>query len=75
MGVKGNTDICRLLQMFGAVSRGDPLSRSFWRLHHWINFLKRRFISSSSLSRRSSDGTFLQVLVVTAKERKSKDFA
>jgi hypothetical protein len=61
--------------MFGTVSRGDLLSRSFWRLHHWRNCLKRRFISSSSLSRRSSDGPFLWVLVVTAKERKSKDFA
>jgi hypothetical protein len=75
MGVEGNIDICRLLQTFGTVSRGDPLSRSFWRLHHWSNFLERRFISSSSLSRRSSGGTFLWVLVVTTKERKSKDFA
>jgi hypothetical protein len=74
MGVEGNTAICRLLQTFGAASRGDPLSRSFWRLHHWSNFLKRRFISSS-LNRRSSDGTFLRVLIVTAKERKSKDVA
>jgi hypothetical protein len=56
-------------------SRGDPLSRSFWRLHHSSNFLERRFISSSSLSRRSSGGSFLRVLIVTAKERKSKDFA
>jgi hypothetical protein len=74
MGVEGNTDICRLLQTFETMSRGDPLSKSFWRLHNWGSFLNRRFISSSSLSRRSSGGTFLQVLVVTAKETKSKYF-
>jgi hypothetical protein len=75
MGVKGNTGICRLLQMFGTMSRGNPLSRSFWRLHNWGSFLERRFISSSSLNRRSSGNILLWVLIVTAKETKSKDFA
>jgi hypothetical protein len=75
MGIEGNIGICCLLQTFGTASRGDPLSRSFWRLHHWSNFLERRFISSSSLSRRSSGSTLLWVLVVTAKEIKSKDLA
>jgi hypothetical protein len=75
MGIKGNIGICRLFQTFGTTSRGDPLSRSFWRLHHWSNFLERRFISSSSLSRRSSGGILLWVLIVTAKELKSRDFA
>jgi hypothetical protein len=75
MGIKGNIGICRLLQTFGTTSRGDPLSRSFWRLHHWSNFSERRFISSSSLSRRSSGNILLRVIVVTAKETKSKDFA
>jgi hypothetical protein len=75
MGVEGNTGICHLLQTFGTTSRGDPLSRSIWRLHNWGSFLKRRFISSSSLNRRSSGSILLWVLVVTAKETKSNDFA
>jgi hypothetical protein len=75
MGIKGNTGICRLLPTFGTTRIGDPLSRSFWRLHHWGSFLERRFISSSSFNRRSSGSILLRVLVVTAKETKSKDFA
>jgi hypothetical protein len=75
MGIEGNIGIYHLLQMFGTMSRGDPLSRSFWRLHHWSNFLERSFISSSSLSRRSSGSILLWVLVFTTKETKSKDFA
>jgi hypothetical protein len=75
MGVKGNTGICRLLQTFGTTSRENPLSRSFWRLHNWDSFLERRFISNSSLNRRSSGSILLWVLIVTAKETKSKDFA
>jgi hypothetical protein len=75
MGVEGNTGICRLLQTLGTTRIRDPLSRSFWRLHHWGSFLERRFISSSSLNRRSSSNILLRVVVVTSKETKGKDFA
>jgi hypothetical protein len=75
MGIEGNTGICHLRQTFGTMRRGDPLNRSFWRLHHWGSFLERRFISSSSLNRRSSGSILLRVLIVTAKETKGKDFA
>jgi hypothetical protein len=74
MGVEGNTDIYRLLQTLGTTSRGDPLNRSFWRLHHQSSFLQRRFIGSCSLNRRSSGSILLWVLVVTAKETKGRDF-
>jgi hypothetical protein len=74
MGVEGNTGICRLLQTLGTTSRGDPLNRSFWRLHHRGSFLKSGLISSDSLNRRSSASILLRVLVVTAKETKGKDF-
>jgi hypothetical protein len=75
MGVEGSTGICRLLQTLGATRRGDPLSRSFFRLHHWSSFLERRFIGRFSLNRRSSGSILFQVLVVTAKGIKSKDLA
>jgi hypothetical protein len=52
MGVEGNTGICRLLQTLGATSRGDPLNRSFWRLHHWSSFLKE----GSSAAIASTEG-------------------
>jgi hypothetical protein len=50
------------------------LKRSFWRLHHRSSFLQRRFIGSHSLNSRSSGSILLQVLVVTSKETKVKDF-
>jgi hypothetical protein len=75
MGIEGSTGICRLLQMLGTTRRGDPLSRSFWRLHHQSSLLERWFIGSSSLNRRSSSSILLRVLVVTTKETKSKHFA
>jgi hypothetical protein len=74
MGIKGTTGIYRLLQTLGTARRGDPLSRSFFRLHHWSSLLERRFIGSSSLNRRSGGSMLFWVLVVTAKEMKSKDF-
>jgi hypothetical protein len=72
MSVEGSTGICRLVQMLGTTRRGDPLSRSFFRLHHRSSLLERRFIGSSSLNRRSSGGILLWVLVVTAKGIKRK---
>jgi hypothetical protein len=73
MGVEGGTGICRLLQMLGTTSRGNPLNRSFWRLHHRSSFLQRRFIGSHSLSRRSSGSILLWVLIVVVKEAKGRD--
>jgi hypothetical protein len=75
MGVEGSTSICRLLQTLGAMGRGNPLSRSFFQLHHRSSLLERRFIGSSILNRRSSGGILFWVLVVTAKGIKSKDLA
>jgi hypothetical protein len=75
MGIKGSTGTCGLLQTLGTARRGDPLSGSFFQLHHLRNFLERRFICSSSLNKRSSGSILLRVLIVTAKETKSKDFA
>jgi hypothetical protein len=73
MGVEGGTDICRILQTLGTTSRGDPLNRSFWRLHHRSSFLQTRFIGGSSLNGKSSGSIFLWVLVVTVKETKGRD--
>jgi hypothetical protein len=73
MGIEGGADICRLLQMLGTRSRGDPLNRNFWRLHHWSIFLQRRFIGGRSLNGRSSGSIFLRVLIVTVKETKGRD--
>jgi hypothetical protein len=75
MGVEGGTDICRLLQTLGTMSRGDLLNRSFWRLNHQSSFLQRRFIGGRSLNRRSGGSIFLRVLVVTVKETKGRDLA
>jgi hypothetical protein len=75
MGVEGSTGIYRLLQTLGATGRGNPLSRSFFRLHHRSSLLERRFIGSSSLNRRSSGDILFWVLIVTAKGIKSKDLA
>jgi hypothetical protein len=75
MGVEESTGICRLLQTLGTTRRGDPLSRSFFRLHHQSSLLERRFIGSSSLDRRSGGSILFWVLVVTTKGIKSKEFA
>jgi hypothetical protein len=72
MSVEGSTGICRLLQTLGTTRRGDPLSRSFFRLHHRNSLLEGRFIGSSSLNRRSSGIILLWVLVVTLKGIKGK---
>jgi hypothetical protein len=74
MGIEGSTGIYRLLQTFGTVRRGEPLSRIFWRLHHRSRYLEKGFIGNSSLNTRSSGSILLRVLVVTTKETKGKDF-
>jgi hypothetical protein len=73
MGVEGGTSVCRLLHMLGTTSRGDPLNRTLWRLHHRSSFLQRRFIDSHSLNRRSSGSILLRVLVVAVKESKGRN--
>jgi hypothetical protein len=74
MGVERSTDVCRLLQTLGTTSRDNLFNRSFWRLRHLSRFLQRRFIGGCSLDRRSSGSIFLQVLIVTVKETKDRDF-
>jgi hypothetical protein len=75
MGLKGSTGVCQLIQMLGTTSSDDLLNRSLWslwRLHHRVNLLQRRFVSSYCLSRRSSGSIPLRVLVVAAKKTKGK---
>jgi hypothetical protein len=40
------------------------------RLHSWLNFLGRRLVNSYSLSRRSSRGIPLRLLVITARRKR-----
>jgi hypothetical protein len=74
MGVKGSTSHSGLLQTFRG-TRVTLLNRGFWRLHHRTSFLRRRFIGSRSINGRSNGSIPFRVLVVTAKETKSKYFA
>jgi hypothetical protein len=69
MGVKGSASHSYLLQTF----RGMRVT--LWRLHHRTRLLRRRFIGSTSINGGSSGSIPFQVLVVTAKETKSKHFA
>jgi hypothetical protein len=74
MGIKGSANCSCLLQTLRGM-RVTLLNRGLWRLHHHTGLLRRRFIRSRSINNGSSGSFPFQVLVVTAKGTKSKDFA
>jgi hypothetical protein len=61
--------------MFGSTRRGTLLNRGVWRLHHHSSLLRRRLIGSKSINKGRSGSIPSQVLIVTGKGTKGKNFA
>jgi hypothetical protein len=70
VGFKRNVGFLGFFPPLGASGHTNLLDRSPggpWRLHNWLNFLRERLVGNYSLSRRSSRGIPLRLLVITAR--------
>jgi hypothetical protein len=70
MSFKSNVHFLGFFRPLGASGHRNLLDRRPGgprRLHSWLNFLRRRFLMSSSSSRWSIRGVLLRLFVITAK--------